>query len=175
MASQGPNSGSTFVNDTSLGSAAWSDLNNAAASDNLYAYAVLGGNTTSYYLKATGFGFTIPDNATIDGIVVEVERSASGFYVRDARVYIVKGNALTGTNKANSTPWPSTDTYQTYGSPTDLWGTTWTPADINSTGFGVAISVLNQDTNIAQAYIDHIRITVYYTHVAGMHLMTQII
>jgi hypothetical protein len=28
-----------------------------------------------------------------------------------------------------------------YGGATDLWGTTWSVADVNSTGFGAALSV----------------------------------
>ncbi len=36
------------------------------------------GLTTSHYLKATNFGFSIPSGATINGILVEVEKHKTG-------------------------------------------------------------------------------------------------
>lgn len=177
MQSQGPNSGTTFTNNTSVGDVSWTNPGNAAASDNLYATASLGTadtTDTTYYLMATGFGFNIPNGVTISGVVVEVERRASGSGVRDYSVRLVVANTAVGSNNAfTATDWPTTDTYVTYGSATDLWGLTLTPADINSGGFGVAISATNTSTASRTAYIDHIRITIYYT--LGMQIMTQII
>ncbi len=43
----------------------------------------------------------------------------------------------------------------------DLWGTTWTPADINASNFGVALSV--NSTNNRIAYVDYMQISVTYT------------
>ncbi len=52
----------------------------------------------------------------------------------------------------------------TYGSASDLWGTTWTPAEINNTNFGVSLSVLNQSGFSSRtASVDYIQITVTYT------------
>jgi hypothetical protein len=52
----------------------------------------------------------------------------------------------------------------TYGSSTDLWGTTWTPADINAAGFGAALAVTEISSRGANetAHVDHITITVHY-------------
>lgn len=58
----------------------------------------------------------------------------------DHRVRIVKGGVIGATDKASVTAWPGTLAYTTYGGEADLWGETWTVADINSTTFGVAIS-----------------------------------
>jgi hypothetical protein len=55
--------------------------------------------------------------------------------------------------------WPDQDTYEVYGGPTDLWGTTWTLADINATNFGVAFKA-DADNSIGS--VDQVRITVYY-------------
>jgi hypothetical protein len=55
-------------------------------------------------------------------------------------------------------------TNQAYGNSTDLWGTTWTPADINNTGFGAVLSVFNtRSFGAATATVDFMRITVTYT------------
>lgn len=184
MPSQGPNSPTSAVNDPQGGTVAWSTPGNVFASDNAYAAA----STTStdqvrtYNIKATGFGFTIPSDATIEGIVVEIERKASGSStgtVRDASVRLYKAGVLTGADRAaTATAWPTADAYKSYGGATDLWGTTWTPADINAAGFGVglAATLLANGPLTVTAYVDHIRVTVYYS--AGgstIQSMTQII
>ncbi|MBI4614481.1 MAG: tail fiber domain-containing protein [Planctomycetes bacterium] len=80
--------------------------------------------------------------------------------VVDASVRIVKGGAISGAEKASASPWPTVDTYTSYGGPADLWGLAWTPADVNSGSFGVAIAATVSGST---ASTDHIRITVYYT------------
>ncbi len=47
-----------------------------------------------------------------------------------------------------------------YGDPSDLWGTTWTAAEINSINFGVLVRV--GDAAAASNVADACRITVYY-------------
>jgi hypothetical protein len=94
--------------------------------------------------------------------VVEIERKESGAgAASDSRVRIVKGGTIGSTDKASGSEWPTTDTYATYGADDDLWGETWTVSDINSSGFGVAISARGLASG-GTASIDHIRITVYY-------------
>jgi hypothetical protein len=125
----------------------WSSPSNALTQDDAYATASLGKGAVSHYLKVTNFGFSIPSGAKIKGIVVEVDRYAeSGDKVDDNSIKLVKGGAISGDDKASASLWPSsdTDTYQSYGSSTDLWGLTWSPDDINSSGFGVAISAKKQ-------------------------------
>ena len=51
-----------------------------------------------------------------------------------------------------------------YGTTSDLWGTTWTPADINASNFGVALSANSSGTGATRtASVDYIQITVTYT------------
>jgi len=165
MSSAGPNNGSSFVDDASVGTVAWSNPANAQYSDNVYASVTLNSGIISHYLKATGFGFSIPSNATINGILVEVERKAAAGTIGDYSVKLVKGGAISGNNKADTTNnWPTTDTYKSYGGSTDLWGLSWTAADINASNFGMAIACRGYAAN-SISYIDHIRITVYYTAV----------
>lgn len=91
-----------------------------------------------------------------------MERKESGSNVaKDYRVRIIKGGSIGSTDKANASEWPTSDTYQSYGAFNDVWGETWSASDINDSGFGVAIAALGLGTGTA--YIDHIRITVYYS------------
>jgi Secretion system C-terminal sorting domain len=98
----------------------------------------------------------------------------AGFVLQRAReldneVRIVKGGAITGTNLAVAgTAWTTVDTYTNYGTATELWGTTWTVADINAVDFGAAIST--RVTN-GTAQVDHIRITVYSTSTLPIELL----
>lgn len=171
MASQGPNSPGTVVDDATVGTVAWTNPDNAKVSDNVYATA-LDGAVTTHYLKASNLGFAIPAGATINGIVVEIERAGydlgGGVLVKDSAVRIIKADGTVGTTNKGDTvnAWPVTDTYKTYGSSSDLWGETWTSADINDVDFGVVLSALLTETGPEGpnfANVDHIRITVYYT------------
>lgn len=145
-----------------MGTIAITNPSNVGSSDNSYATSVLLLGQITNYLKATNFGFAIPSDASIDGIVVEIERSATvGVAVADNSVKLVKGGSIGGTDKASASNWPTSDAYASYGSATDLWGQTWTLADINASTFGVVVSAI--DAIAATAQIDHVRITVYYT------------
>lgn len=170
--SQGPNSPQSVVSDSSTGTITWIDPLNATSSDNSYASAEGINGQISYYLKSTNFAFNIPSDATIDGIMVEIERheeSSTTGSVFDAEVRLVKNGVVSGDNKANtSLEWPLTDAYQSYGGSNDLWGLTFTPSDINNTGFGVALAVrLESDLGVV-AKVDHVRITVYFTTAGGL-------
>ena len=163
----------TVVNDTSFGNYIWSNPTNAEVSDNVYATSIIPANiagTSSNYLKATNFGFNIPINSNINGIKVEVEKKAdsSSGGGQDKAVRIVKGGVVGSTDNSDLTHWTTTDTYFIYGSAFYLWGEIWTPADINNSLFGFAISVGRYSSlysvNSTQ-YVDHIRITVYYSTV----------
>ena len=159
----------TMVDDATVGTVAWATPDNAKVSDNAYAVALtIAQNVTTHYLKATNFGFSIPLGATINGILVEFERqSVYGSRLKDNSVKIVMSGTISGDDKATATLWTGTDSYESHGGSSDLWGLTWTSTDINAADFGVAISAINTFAGDDNAYIDHIRITVYYTEAAG--------
>lgn len=141
---------------------------NTYSSDNVYASAThcacCDANTTC--LQVSGFGFSIPAGSQITGIEVHIEkRGSTGSDIRDNEVMLVKNGLETGANLAqNSTAWPYTDTYVNYGGPGNLWGTTWTAADLNASNFGVNIACIDYSCGSADAvsYIDHISVTVWY-------------
>jgi hypothetical protein len=100
-------------------------------------------------LHATGFNFAIPATATILGIEAQVVRSTNGVApeisnITDWEVLLLKaGTPQLAFNQANQVgTWPLRAEEQSgiYGGPTDLWANTWTPADINDVGFGLAFS-----------------------------------
>ena len=161
-------SGATFVDDASVGTVAWNNPANAGASDNSYADIGFGsGPRDSHYLKATNFGFT-EVKGTILGVVMEFERKhkATGPGAHDGSIKLVKGGTIQGNDKAIAYPdfdgaWPSSDTYKSYGSSSDLWGLALTRDDIMASNFGVAIAAHLHDVHGGD--IDHIRLTVHYS------------
>ena len=157
-------SGSVFVNDTTIGQVAWTQLADAGASDDQRARRPLQVGQVTNYLKATGFGFSIPANAVIGGVVVEVEHSAGNLMtsIKDKSIKLVKGGAIVGQERVLSPSFLSTsDTLKNYGSSTDTWGVTLTPDEINLANFGVVLAyeAFQADT----ARVDNIRITIHYS------------
>ena len=55
----------------------------------------------------------------------------------------------------------------TFGGPTDLWGGSWTAADINNAGFGAAIQFTNPAGASEQVAVDSVSMTVWYTLASG--------
>jgi hypothetical protein len=173
----GPNNPGTLADDGSNGgSQTWSSPANAAASDDAYASVPCECNKVGFtlvhdlthYLKATGFGFSVPSDATIDSITVEIERHAGGFpsSIADGTVSLVVGSSVQGSNQASPVTWPATDLYAQYGPMS--WGLSLTPANVNASNFGVVIAAIDtagvgQCPNAGVAFIDHIWLTVVYT------------
>lgn len=170
MTTAGPSAPGTIVSDSTIGVVAWTNPGNAASSDDSYAVASsLGsGNTTSEYLLCTNFGFSIPAGATIDGITVAVERSATqANRMNDNEIKIVKGGTIGSENKAIGTSWPTSDASQSYGGASDLWSETWAYSDINATNFGVVVSAIATAAGSRDAQVDLVTITIDYTEAAG--------
>ena len=147
MSVQGPLSPSTAVNDPSFGSDSWLNPTNVLASDDTRATINnLDEGDASRYLKATDFGFTIPASATILGIEVGIEKHSTDA-INDARLRLVKNDVIQTGDRASPAPWMATDTIKTYGGSADLWNTSWTFADLNSTNFGIAFAIESEEEN----------------------------
>ena len=172
MANTSATSPGTMADDATVGTVAWSNPDNAKVSDDVYAtVGVDFAGETSHYLKATNFGFAIPAGATINGILVEIETKVhTGTMNAWTNIRIVKGGTISTTTKAGGSSLTTTDAYYSIpssGAPTDLWGETWTPTDINASTFGAVASQTNNGAGFRIVSVDHIRITVYYTEVSG--------
>lgn len=168
--SQGPNSPGTVVDDSSVGTKAWTNPGNAASEDGSYASI-----TGSY-----DSGADIHDNAIkivkSDGSIGTTNKSIGKWSSGGVFAYVSAG----GTN--------------------DVWGETWTATDINSSNFGVVLQTAGSvgnlshyikatnfgfsiqsgssidgikadfkryqipgNSNFSNGRLDHIRITVYYS------------
>lgn len=134
----------------------------------------LTGNSTT--VTITNLGLVVPTAATIQGIQVTLPRASNRANAwKDVVVQLLKAGSGTGTNKAlTSGFWPQTiyafytvpqtgGTPTVYGSNSDLWGTTWTPAQVIASNFGIQLQVHNNATLVSDAaYTLPITIAVYY-------------
>jgi hypothetical protein len=134
------------------------------------------GDIKTQYLKMTNFGFSIPDNAVITGIEVELTRMAShkseedySRCVRDYNLTLTKNGKQVFwsafTEEDRNQKWETTDQVKYYGGDGHLWGDTWTPAEIRSRLFGVMLSVRVQNgssgTDVT-AQVKFLRVKIYY-------------
>jgi chitodextrinase len=183
MPSQGANSPS--IQETDSYSDFGYSTGNITANDGLYRAltnaGVAGSTDTGRWIKARDFGFSIPSGAIIDGILVEINRynpAGQNGYIRDNIISIIKSDGSIGTiNKAiTDKTWAESDPpdYVSYGGSDDKWEETWSPADINSSNFGVYInpSIYKKSKGIARCAVDHVRITVYYTEGSTVYELT---
>jgi hypothetical protein len=162
----------------------WSTPANITANDGVFTTVLLGASGTSNELQGTNFGFAIPAGSTINGITVEIfKKAVSGIgNPTDVDVTILKAGVATGTNLGHTgagNGWLTAGAIDTYGGSATLWGTTWAPADINASAFGVQISCVEWTTaSTVTAGVDFIRITITYTPPAapsggGKHRIIQ--
>lgn len=127
-------------------------------------------NALSNNLDTFGFfspvAMNIPTTAIIRGIQVDIVRKASNTLVEDEDVFLIKAGVAAGTDHRSLTDWGTTDGTATYGAADDLWGTTWTPAQINATNFGVRLRVRNLHSSSSRiASVNRIRVMVTYSSV----------
>jgi len=155
-----------------VGTVTWSHPGRITADDGSYATADVGHGHQTHYLRASDFGFdsVVPSGATIDGIEVTIGRYSSGHkspFIQDTVVRLVNGSGtIVGDNKAaTTTDWPTgSEAPATYGGVSDDWTASLTAADIRDSDFGVVLSVDNPNKSYDRdAYVDYIRMTVYYT------------
>jgi hypothetical protein len=164
---EGPRNGATFSNVAIPGSnRTWTNAGNAAASDNVYASFgnLVGAGSYTDYLSITNFSFNIPVSATVTGILAEIERSDPNGRTSDYRIRIIKGSVIGTTDRSSGAGYSLSDSYQTFGNAGDMWGETWTPAEINGADFGIAIAAQRSAAgSTTNGGIDDVRLTVFYT------------
>lgn len=180
MASQGPNYPSVGESITSgdANEVAWTtpaNIQDADADEAQCIAATFDSPDPTEFLHGRGFGFTIPAGATVDGIVVEINRRsiiASSGKDKTVRLRDQFGTPV-GVNKAvPATIWPTSLTIATYGGTTDLWDLNFVYTNdeiitmLNHASTGL---VLQANANIANADIgaSFIRMTVHYTEGAA--------
>lgn len=119
----------------------------------------------SDYLVVTDFGFTLPSNAVIYGIEVELECHRSSGNIKNFRSRLMKDGNLSSVDVIANGLWPRpNDDIYTHGDANDTWGEYWTASDINASNFGyaMAIDMTSNDGKNHTAMVDDIRIKIYY-------------
>jgi len=154
----------------SEGGFTWSNPANARVADGVYAAVVCTASskssaTASNSLQWTNFDFSgIPSGSTIVGIEAEDKVYASindpnSGYGDDKTLYLRYNGSNVGNNMISAVNWPvSPGEVRTYGSSTNMWGTTLTRDQIASSTFGIYLQVAANAT----MYIDYFKIRVYY-------------
>jgi len=126
------------------------------------------------WLAGTNYGFAIPSGATINGIALSIQRYANKNatqFTKDYQLYLTKsGTTTVGSNKADTvTKWPTSEAAASYGGAADLWGTTWTVAEINAATFGAMLRANQEGTGSSViSYVDCYTVTITYTAASGV-------
>jgi len=154
----------------------WNDPSNAAFDDEIFATTdnFSSGGEFSDYLVVTNFMFDVSEGKIITGIEIIYDKdSENKSKTHDHSVRIIKGGVIAGDEKALSSSWQGQGNPLTYGSSSDLWSETWTPADINSNDFGIAISVERHGNGGGsfRAKIDNVKIRVTYSEPLPIELI----
>jgi hypothetical protein len=158
-ASQGPytpDSGQTLNTNLNI----WANPDRITAIDDSTAHSIIPESESSDDLLGTDYDFAIPVGATITGILVEVRIRVDDDGTLNGTLYR-EGSPVGDTKQSAITP--NGLSWYSLGGAADLWGTTWTPAQINAAGFGAICNVANDGSEENDAYVDAYRVTVHYT------------
>lgn len=106
--------------------------------------------------------FNVPSYAIISGIELEIEFGPSHSGFTGSNTFFVT-LATGGSTKGTAAEMDSNGPGVFYnGGSTDLWGTTWTAAEVNAATFGVNLNASWVSGSIS-AQIDYVRVRIYYT------------
>jgi hypothetical protein len=123
----------------------------------------VGTTSVTDLLEATNFGFGLSLVNTISGVLVEIKGIQTGNPAgSDILVSILKNGSQVGTIKAGQLS-EAVNAFVSFGGVGDLWGTTFSPGDINSATFGISIQGNNSGSANAIWNVDFVRITIYGT------------
>lgn len=131
----------------------WTNPTNVYADDGSNATVAFssGGEQADPLLFHT-FGFNIPTDAIIDGVVLTVDGSA----------FSITGDLHLTSDAGNSSNVDVGTLATTYGGSEDLWGLALTPAIVNDANFGGSIDIFDTSGGDGSASVDYIEITVYW-------------
>ena len=124
------------------------------------------------YFRVSSFGFGLSGLAVIDGIEYRPRLllQSTGNVIRDGATTNNDGmkagkttTAVVGAGRGTAAFWPATATVVPYGTPTDLWGTTWTPSEINDNGFSTYHSQERTSFSFTNGRVEYVEVTVHFT------------
>lgn|SRR5574343_80993 len=160
MSDTGFKYGNTQTNVNGGSNEQWTNMSYVEANDSNYCLNYVTSGNVSDYLQIKSFGFSVPSNAIIYGIEAVINRRTVIDSCYDNNIKLIKNGSVIGNNKASITAWASSFIDITYGGPSYLWGTTWTPSDINSSDFGISIQV--RTTYSSTFYINYVFMKIHY-------------
>jgi hypothetical protein len=111
------------------------------------------------------FKLEVPDGADVRGITATIRRAAGGEdEAVDRGVSLIKHGVIGSVDRSLAAPWSAPDFVDVdYGGPKDLWGDTWTAADLDADDFGVALAAgYTQTAGNGRGYVDVVYVTVTY-------------
>lgn len=159
----------TVEDKSGVGTVSWSEPENAAAEDEASAGVTLGVGESSHYLYAHDLGFELPSDAVIQGIEPR-GLIAGNLGVRELHARIVKGGVVkTSVDTADEEvllPSASAPEWRSWGGPAQLFGQSWTLADIEDAGFGFVLAlrgVLFAGPEEGEAEANVLALRVHYT------------
>lgn len=115
-------------------SIAWTSLAVDQGADTIYAQVVTTSNAWTYYLKLTGFGFTLPTTDIVRGIKGEIRVTSNGSAAFGWLALTLDGSSLaTSAYAVNSDP----SSWWSKGANNFLWGISPTASQINDANFGL--------------------------------------
>jgi hypothetical protein len=139
----------------------WLNPQNVFAEDGACATNGGGSRSSICPIITGGYGFSIPDDAEILGVVVEYKLHSVGGTAIDGASMLAIDDGPTGKNFFFEFRLPLEPAWIVYGTPEEKWRHDWTPEEINSPGFG---SIFRFDVlgMVDSVMLDAARITVYY-------------
>lgn len=150
----------------------WSNLSKLTIKDSDPTEAVLSArNSTTKSINCSDFGFNIPSGAVINGVSLTITKRSTGLGLgEDDHVQLLNTGIAVGDDKATIALWPFSYTDYTYGSSSDNWGLSLSPAMINDNDFGATFSVKIYSL-WTTVQIDYIEMTVTYGYLLPVELV----
>ena len=146
---KGPGAGSSVGGGAQ---APWTNPSNITADDGSSASLAFSlGGQSGEDLTGDDFGFNIPNDAVIDGVVVIVDGSNSGC-VGNIRLYTTGGFGFKDASSLATT----------YGDLDDTWGVDLTPALINASTFAISVLLSDESGGDGTATVDYIEVSVHW-------------
>jgi hypothetical protein len=163
---QGPKSGSVAASVPRAGSTsvAWSDPEKALTVDGMFAHVMLDVDQASEHLRVTGYGFSIPEAASIKGVVVELKRQGNNQIV-DGNIELWLDGVPSSRPKYVASGWPVAIGTHHYGQEIDTWGDDLSPELVGRAGFGTEIYALRREdagTGAVEGDVESLLITIWY-------------
>ncbi len=158
----------TVTNVDRGGANAWSNTGNILASDDTYATALLT-TTGTDYLSCTNFGISLPANAIVRGIAIEVEGKFSAGTHSYSWQMVNDVGGLMDEASGSGNVFGTSDSTFTYGGQDYYWKSSpetghLIKATVEDSDFGVVVWCGDTDAGVT-ASIDRIRIKIFYSQV----------